>query len=115
MERTIGNLPQQVILGPGEVRHFHDDLRPNPVKRSVRLALRCMIGQKGSAIAALGRRRRGPGRTDYLLCVQVGDMPRAMPVAVLEARKEADDPLTGMQQARGYADTLRYGPRWLWK
>ncbi|WFU40104.1 DEAD/DEAH box helicase family protein [Bradyrhizobium sp. CB82] len=55
-----------------------------------------------------GRRRRGPGRTDYLLCVQVGDMPKAMPVAVLEAKKEADDPLRGMQQARGYANTLRF-------
>ena len=55
-----------------------------------------------------GRRRKGPGRTDYLLCVQVGDMPRALPVAVLEAKKEADDPLKGMQQARGYADTIRF-------
>jgi type I restriction enzyme R subunit len=55
-----------------------------------------------------GRRRKGPGRTDYLLCVQVDDMPKAMPVAVLEAKKEGDDPLKGMQQARGYADTLRF-------
>lgn len=55
-----------------------------------------------------GRRRKGPGRTDYLLCVQVGDAPKPMPVAVLEAKKEAEDPLKGMQQARGYADTLRF-------
>ncbi|MBK9245221.1 MAG: DEAD/DEAH box helicase family protein [Burkholderiales bacterium] len=55
-----------------------------------------------------GRRRKGPGRTDYLLCVQVGNAPRPMPVAVLEAKKEAEDPLKGMQQARGYADTLRF-------
>lgn len=47
-----------------------------------------------------GRRRKGPGRTDYLLCVQADDMPRALPVAVLEAKKEAEDPLKGMQQAR---------------
>lgn len=60
-----------------------------------------------------GRRRRGPGRTDYLLCVQVGDMPKAMPVAVLEAKKEADDPLRGMQQARGYADTLRFDVKYV--
>jgi type I restriction enzyme R subunit len=60
-----------------------------------------------------GRRRRGPGRTDYLLCVQVGDMPRAMPVAVLEAKKEGDDPLRGMQQARGYADTLRFDVKYV--
>ncbi len=60
-----------------------------------------------------GRRRRGPGRTDYLLCVQVGDMPKALPVAVLEAKKETDDPLKGMQQARGYADTLRFNVKYV--
>jgi type I restriction enzyme R subunit len=60
-----------------------------------------------------GRRRKGPGRTDYLLCVQVADMPKAMPVAVLEAKKEADDPLKGMQQARGYADTLRFDVKYV--
>ena len=37
---------------------------------------------------AKGRRRKGQGRTDYLLCVQVGDMPKALPVAVLEAKKK---------------------------
>ena len=60
-----------------------------------------------------GRRRKGPGRTDYLLCVQAGEMPKAMPVAVLEAKKEADDPLKGMQQARGYADTLRFDVKYV--
>jgi type I restriction enzyme R subunit len=55
-----------------------------------------------------GRRRAGKGRTDYLLCVQVGDMPRALPVAVLEAKKEDEDPLKGMQQAKGYADCERF-------
>ncbi|MBK1838852.1 DEAD/DEAH box helicase family protein [Azospirillum sp. YIM B02556] len=60
-----------------------------------------------------GRRRKGSGRTDYLLCVQVGDAPRPMPVAVLEAKKEAEDPLKGMQQARGYADTLRFDVKYV--
>jgi type I restriction enzyme R subunit len=60
-----------------------------------------------------GRRRRGPGRTDYLLCVQVGDAPKPLPVAVLEAKKETDDPLKGMQQARGYADTLRFDVKYV--
>jgi type I restriction enzyme, R subunit len=55
-----------------------------------------------------GRRRRGPGRTDYLLCVQVGDMPKCMPIAVLEAKKESEDPLKGMQQAKSYADCQRF-------
>lgn len=60
-----------------------------------------------------GRRRKGPGRTDYLLCVQVGDMPKPMPVAVLEAKKESEDPLKGMQQAKGYADTLRFDVKYV--
>ena len=60
-----------------------------------------------------GRRGKGPGRTDYLLCVQVGDAPRPMPVAVLEAKKEADDPLKGLQQARGYADTQRFDVKYV--
>lgn len=55
-----------------------------------------------------GRRRMGGGRTDYLLCVQVGDMPRPLPVAVLEAKRESEDPLAGMQQAKGYADCARF-------
>ncbi len=55
-----------------------------------------------------GRRRKGHGRTDYLLCVQIGHMPKPMPIAVLEAKKENEDPLKGMQQARGYADCDRY-------
>lgn len=60
-----------------------------------------------------GRRRKSPGRTDYLLCVQVGDMPRAMPIAVLEAKKENDDPLKGMQQAKAYADCERYDVKYV--
>ena len=60
---------------------------------------------------AKGRRRKGPGRTDYLLCVQTGTMPRSMPIAVLEAKREDDAPLKGMQQAKGYADTLRFEPQ----
>jgi len=64
-------------------------------------------------IGPKGRRRKGPGRTDYLLCVQVGDMPRPLPVAVLEAKKEAEDPLKGMQQAKGYADCLRFDVKYV--
>jgi type I restriction enzyme, R subunit len=59
-------------------------------------------------IGPKGRRRKGPGRTDYLLCVQVGEMPKSLPVAVLEAKKETEDPLKGMQQSRGYADCQRF-------
>jgi len=55
-----------------------------------------------------GRRRKGVGRTDYLLCVQVGDMPKPLPVAVLEAKRESEDPLAGMEQAKGYADCTRF-------
>ena len=62
---------------------------------------------------AKGRRRKGPGRTDYLLCVQVGEMPKALPVAVLEAKKESEDPLKGMQQAKGYADCKRFDVKYV--
>lgn len=55
-----------------------------------------------------GRRGKHPGRADYLLCVQVGDMPRPLPVAVLEAKKESEDPLKGMEQAKGYAECARF-------
>ncbi len=60
-----------------------------------------------------GRRRKGHGRTDYLLCVQVGDMPRSLPVAVLEAKKESEDPLKGMQQAKGYSDCQRFDVKYV--
>ncbi|WP_319588972.1 DEAD/DEAH box helicase family protein [uncultured Desulfobulbus sp.] len=60
-----------------------------------------------------GRRRRGPGRTDYLLCVQAGDMPKPLPVGVLEAKKESQDPLKGMQQAKGYADCQRFDVKYV--
>ncbi|MFO1250291.1 MAG: DEAD/DEAH box helicase family protein [Inhella sp.] len=55
-----------------------------------------------------GRRSKRAGRTDYLLCVQVGDMPKPLPVAVLEAKRENADPLSGMEQAKGYADCTRF-------
>jgi type I restriction enzyme R subunit len=55
-----------------------------------------------------GRRSKRAGRTDYLLCVQVGDMPKPVPVAVLEAKRESEDPLKGMEQAKGYADCTRF-------
>ncbi len=60
-----------------------------------------------------GRRRPGKGRTDYLLCVQPADAPKSLPVAVLEAKKESADPMSGMQQARGYADTLRFDVKYV--
>ncbi len=55
-----------------------------------------------------GRRRTGVGRTDYLLCVQAGDMPSPLPIGVIEAKAETEDPLKGMQQAKGYADCTRF-------
>lgn len=35
-------------------------------------------------------------------------MPKPLPVGVLEAKKETEDPLKGMQQAKGYADCPRF-------
>jgi type I restriction enzyme R subunit len=34
-------------------------------------------------------------------------MPKPLPIAVLEAKKEQEDPLKGMQQAKGYSDCQR--------
>lgn len=62
---------------------------------------------------AKGRRSKRPGRTDYLLCVQAGDMPKSLPVAVLEAKRESADPLKGMQQAKGYADCSRHDVKYV--
>ncbi|USX20590.1 DEAD/DEAH box helicase family protein [Oxalobacteraceae bacterium OTU3REALA1] len=59
-------------------------------------------------IGPKGRRSKRGGRTDYLLCVQIGEMPRPMPVAVLEAKRSDSDPLKGMEQAKGYADCTRF-------
>jgi type I restriction enzyme R subunit len=64
-------------------------------------------------IGPKGRRRRGPGRTDYLLCVRVGDMPKSLPVAVLEAKKRSERPLKGMQQAKGYSDCQRFDVKYI--
>lgn len=55
-----------------------------------------------------GRRGSGAGRTDYLICVRVGDNPQPLPVGVIEAKAETEDPLKGMQQAKGYADCARF-------
>jgi type I restriction enzyme, R subunit len=46
-----------------------------------------------------GRKRKGPGKTDYLLCVEVPGGTKPLPVAILEAKKEGEDPLKGMQQS----------------
>ena len=42
-----------------------------------------------------GRRRKGAGRTDYLLCVQVGNNSKSLPVGVLEAKKETEHTAQG--------------------
>ncbi len=60
-----------------------------------------------------GRRRKGAGRTDYLLCVQTANMPAPLPVGLLEAKKETEDPLKGMQQAKGYADCQRFAVKYV--
>lgn len=60
-----------------------------------------------------GRRRAGAGRTDYLLCVKAGTMPKPLPVGVIEAKAEAEDPLKGMEQAKGYADCTRFSVQYV--
>jgi len=64
-------------------------------------------------IGPKGRRRSGPGKMDYLLCVEVPNGPKPLPVAILEAKKEGDDVLKGMQQAKGYADCERFDAKYV--
>lgn len=64
-------------------------------------------------IGPKGRRRPGPGRTDYLLCVETSQGPAPLPVGILEAKKEAEDPLKGMQQAKGYSDCERFDAKYI--
>lgn len=98
---TRYHLIDPVLRGKGYVSRDHITLEtivtPAPVESS----------------GAKGRRRKGTGRTDYLLCVQVGDMPKPLPVSVLEAKKESEDPLKGMQQAKGYADCERFDVKYV--
>jgi len=60
-----------------------------------------------------GRRRPGAGRTDYLLCVETPAGPAPLPVAILEAKHENEDPLKGMQQAKGYSDCDRFDAKYI--
>jgi len=60
-----------------------------------------------------GRRRAGAGRTDYLLCVETPAGPMPLPVAILEAKKEDEDPLKGMQQGKGYSDCNRFDAKYI--
>ncbi len=64
-------------------------------------------------IGAKGRRRKGPGKTDYLLCVETPAGPVPLPIAILEAKKEKEDPLKGMQQAKGYSDCERFDAKYI--
>jgi type I restriction enzyme, R subunit len=40
-------------------------------------------------------------------------MPKPLPVGVLEAKKKNEDPLKGMQQAKGYADCQRFDVKYV--
>jgi len=64
-------------------------------------------------IGPKGRRRPGPGRTDYLLCVETPNGPAPLPIAVMEAKRENEDPLKGMQQGKGYSDCDRFDAKYI--
>ncbi len=64
-------------------------------------------------IGPKGRRRPGPGKTDYLLCVEMPNGPVPLPIAILEAKREDEDPLKGMQQAKGYAECERFDAKYI--
>lgn len=64
-------------------------------------------------IGPKGRRRTGPGKTDYLLCIEIPGATKPLPIAILEAKKEAEDPLKGMQQAKGYSECERFDAKYI--
>jgi len=64
-------------------------------------------------IGPKGRRRPGHGRTDYLLCVETPNGPAPLPIAVMEAKREGEDPLKGMQQAKGYSECDRFDAKYI--
>jgi type I restriction enzyme R subunit len=64
-------------------------------------------------IGPKGRRRPGPGKIDYMLCVDKPNEPKPLPVAILEAKRENEDPLKGMQQAKGYSDCERFDAKYI--
>lgn len=60
-----------------------------------------------------GRRGKPTGRTDYLIYVRHTSLPRPWPVGVLEAKAEDDQPIAGMQQAKGYAACARHAVQYV--
>ncbi len=64
-------------------------------------------------IGPKGRRRKGPGKIDYLLCVDTPGAVKPLPVAIIEAKKEDEDPLKGMQQGKGYAECERFDAKYV--
>ncbi len=50
-----------------------------------------------------GKPKRRKGRSDYLLCIKIEEGLAPIPVAVLEAKKEAASASLGLQQAQGYS------------
>jgi type I restriction enzyme R subunit len=65
--------------------------------------------ETAGAIEVLGGkgRRRGRGRVDYTLRIQVNPDTQPVAVALLEAKKEALPPGHGLEQAKGYASCRR--------
>ena len=50
-------------------------------------------------------RRRGSGRSDYLLRFRVNPGTQPVPLALIEAKAEDKPPGHGLEQAKGYART----------
>ncbi|MFB1487008.1 MULTISPECIES: hypothetical protein [unclassified Thiocapsa] len=43
-----------------------------------------------------------------LICIAIGAMPAPLPVGLIEAKPETADPLSGMEQGKGYGDCRRF-------
>ncbi len=64
-------------------------------------------------IGPKGRRRPGPGKVDYLICIDGPSGTAPLPVGILEAKNEDEDPLKGMQQAKGYMDCQKFDAKYI--
>ncbi|MFC5052015.1 DEAD/DEAH box helicase family protein [Rubritalea spongiae] len=60
-----------------------------------------------------GRRSNRAGKMDYLICVDSPQGPAPLPVAILEAKKESEDPLKGMGQAKDYGKCDRFDAKYI--
>src|SRR5262249_883793 len=64
-------------------------------------------------IGPKGRRRSGTGKNNYLMRVEEPKGTKALPSGIFGSKREDEDPLKGMQQAKGYAECSRFDAKYI--